>query len=424
MKADLLVIGGGAGALSSVYEAQNNGIKNIVIIEKTDSLGGILNQCIHNGFGSLFFKEDLTGPEYAKKLIEKIDFSCVKVYFNTTAVKINFEKRLVYVVGPKLGFKKIFFKALFVATGCYEKSIGSFNIPGTRPAGIMTAGTAQRFINCYGHLPGKNVVIFGTNIAGLTVARRLILEKANVLCVIEPNTCCTGPLKDEYLCIKDYNTPVFYSHTITNIFGKERIEKIEVSKLNNKNEIVKGSNFSLDLDTLLVALDLVPENEIISNNNFIEIDANTQGPIVDQNMETTFPGVYVCGNNVYVHDMVDIIANDAKNIGRSAKKFIEHFGNEISNKKKFLKIKISKDFDFVVPQRINLTECYEDFFEIYLKPKESHKKVKLMVDASGNIIFEKVINNMLPSKIEKILINKKNLVKFNSGEILTYLQLT
>lgn len=424
MKVDLLVIGGGAAALSSVYEAQNNGIKNIVIIEKSESLGGILNQCIHNGFGSLVFKEDLTGPEYAKKLIDRINFSYVKIYFNTTALKIDFKKRLVYVVGPELYVKKIFFKALFIATGCYEKSIGSFNIPGTRPAGIMTAGTAQKFINYYGYLPGKNVVIFGTNIAGLTVARRLILEGANVLCVIEPKTYCKGPLKDEYMCLKDYNIPIFYSHTITNIFGKERIEKIEVSKLNSKNGIVKGSNFSLELDTLLVAISLSPENDLINGTSFVKIDAKTKGPIVDQNMETTFPGVYACGNNVYVHDMVDIIASDAKNIGKSAKKFIEFFGSKVNEKNKILKIKISKDFDFVVPQRINLTECYEDFLKIYLKLSKNYEKIKIIGIASEKIIFEKVIKNMVPSKIEKILINKENLIKSRSGEIFIYLQQT
>ena len=270
----------------------------------------------------------------------------------------------------------------------------------------------------------KNVVIFGTNIAGLTVARRLILEGANVLCVIEPKTYCKGPLKDEYMCLKDYNIPIFYSHTITNIFGKERIEKIEVSKLNSKNGIVKGSNFSLELDTLLVAIELVPENDLINDNNFVEIDEKTKGPIVDQNMETTFPGVYACGNNIYVHDMVDIIASDAKNIGKSVKKFIESFDSEVDEKNKILKIKISKDFDFAVPQRINLTECYEDFSKIYLKPSKNYKKVKIIVVASEKIIFEKVINNMVPSKIEKILINKENLVKFSSGEVFIYLQQT
>ena len=273
-------------------------------------------------------------------------------------------------------------------------------------------------------LPGKNAVIFGTNVAGLTLARRLVLEGAKVNFIIEPEPFCRGPLKDEYFCTKDYKIPILYSHTITKIIGKNRIEQIEISKVDEENQIIEGSGFCIELDALLVAMELVPDNDLINNNNLIEIDENTKGPVVDQNMQTTYSGIYVCGNNVYVHDMVDVVTRDSKNIGKSVKKFIENFDNFKKNENKFIKVRFSEDFSFSVPQRIDLTEVHENFLEIYLKPKKFYKNINIMVKNSkvGDIILKKRISYLFPSKVEKVLVNVKALNKNETGDIFIYLE--
>ena len=220
METDLLIVGGGVAALSSAISAVKSGIKNIFILEKDEKLGGVLNQCIHSGFGRLAFNEELTGNEYAKKFIDLANSEFITFFTNTTVFKIEIDSKEICAVNQKYGYFKIKFKALILATGCYEES-GS-TIPGSRPAGIMTAGMAQKFVNIHGFFPGKNVVIFGTNIVGLTMARRLTLESAKVLCVIEDLPYCRGPLRDEYLCVKDFSIPLYYSHIVTKIYGNGR----------------------------------------------------------------------------------------------------------------------------------------------------------------------------------------------------------
>ena len=288
----------------------------------------------------------------------------------------------------------------------------------------MTAGTAQNFINHYGYLPGKNIAIFGTNVAGLTVARRLILEGAKVNFIIEPAPFCRGPLKDEYFCIEEYKIPILYSHTVTKIIGKSRIERIEISKVNEKNQIIEGSGFCTELDALLVAMELVPNNDLINNNNFIKMDAKTKGPAVDQNMQTTCSGVYACGNNVYIHDMVDIVTRDSKNIGRSVKKFVDTINSFEEIENKFIKVSVSEDFSFAVPQRINLTEIHENFLEIYLKSKKHYENVNIIVEnhKTKDIILNKTIKRMFPSKLEKIFFKAIDLTKNKLEEVFIRLE--
>lgn len=406
METDLLIVGGGVAGLSAAISAVKNGIKNIIIIEKDKKLGGVLNQCIHSGFGRLTFNEELTGNEYAKKFIDSATSKFINFLTNTTVLKIKIEKKEIYAVSPIHGYFNIKFKALILATGCYEE-IGS-NIPGSRPAGVMTAGMAQKFINIHGFFPGKNVIIFGTNIVGLTFARRLTLEGAKVLCLIEDLPYCRGPLRDEYLCINDFNIPFYYSHIVTKIYGKGRISKIEVAKVDENFNLIKDSNFELNLDCLLIARNLIPDNNLINEIEGINIDEKTNGPIVDQNMQTAIPFVFACGNNVYIHNNVDTLVKESNLAGKAAANFINNFkiNNNLSNPR-FLKIKLSKHFNFVSPQIINL-ENLNNVNEIYLKPNNVYKNVTIVVELLGNTILQIKKEQIFPSTLEKIILLKKD----------------
>lgn len=424
MQTDLLIIGGGVAALSCACSAAENGVRNIIVVEKSRKLGGVLKQCIHNGFGALTFNKELTGDEYAQKFIDSLNSECIKVLTSTTVLEIKFSGRRAYAISPKYGYFSIDFKALVVATGCYEEPAGSLIIPGSRPAGIMTAGTAQQFINIHGFLPGNNVVIFGTNIVGLTAARRLTLEGAKVLCVIENLPYCRGPLRDEYLCLRDFNIPVYYSHTITKIFGKKRIEKITVSQINKcKLGIGVNNEFNINLDCLLIAQKLIPENYLLNNpEGNIETDENTNGPVVDQNMQTTLPGIFACGNNVYVHNIVDIAVKEAAIAGKSAFRFIENFKENKLIKIKYAKIKFCSCFCYAVPQIINLTNL-SNITEVYLKPNSNYKNITIIVKLRGETILKIKKSQVLPSLLEKVVLTKNDLLKLNeisSPEIFIY----
>ena len=274
----------------------------------------------------------------------------------------------------------------------------------------MTAGMAQKFINIHGFFPGKNVIIFGTNIVGLTIARRLTLEGAKVLCLIEDLPYCRGPLRDEYLCINDFNIPFYYSHIVTKIYGKGRISKIEVAKVDENFNLIKDSNFELNLDCLLIARNLIPDNNLINEIEGINIDEKTNGPIVDQNMQTAIPFVFACGNNVYIHNNVDTLVKESNLAGKAAANFINNLkvNNNLSNPR-FLKIKLSKHFNFVSPQIINL-ENLNNVTEIYLNTNNVYKNVTIVVELLGNTILQIKKEQIFPSTLEKIILLKKDLL--------------
>ena len=408
METDLLVIGGGVASLSAAVSAVKNGIENVFILEKDKKLGGVLSQCIHSGFGMLTFNEELTGNEYAKKFIDLVDFNYIKIFTDTTALKIEIKKREIYAVNQKYGYFKINFKALILATGCYEESVGS--IPGSRPAGIMSAGMAQKFINTNGFLPGKNVVIFGTNIVGLTMARRLTLEGAKVLCVIENLPYCRGPLRDEYLCIKDFNIPLYYSHTVVRIYGKKRIEKIKVAKVYKNLKPVKNSEFEIKLDCLLIAKNLIPENNLLSRTESVKIDKKTSGPLVDQNMQTTISFVFACGNNVYIHNNADILVKESSLAGKAAANFIKNLKTNNLVKPNYIKVKFSKHFSFIFPRIINL-ENLSNVTELYLHPNKVYENVTILIGAPNKTILRLKKKRLVPSMPEKIVLSNKDLLK-------------
>ncbi len=324
-KVDAVIIGAGPAGMAAAVSLRENGIKNILLIEREQSAGGILQQCIHNGFGLHIFKEELTGPEYAERFIEKIYKLKIDLWVDSCVIDIennSDDSKTVIVLSKERGISYINTKAVVLAMGCRERNRGNINIPGSRPAGIMTAGTAQKLVNISGYLPGREVVILGSGDIGLIMARRMTWEGANVKAVIELQSYPGGLNRNIVQCLNDFNIPLYLSHTISNIFGNNRIEAVEISPLNENFEPVKSKSFTIKCDTLLLSVGLIPENEL-SVKVGINLDSVTRGAIVDKNLMTNIPGIFSCGNVLQVHDLVDFVSEEANTCGISAAKYIK-----------------------------------------------------------------------------------------------------
>ena len=319
----MVIIGGGPAGMAAAVEARKQGIEDILILEREDSLGGILQQCIHTGFGLEIFKEELTGPEYAFKYIEMVHNMGISYLTQTTVLSIS-PDRVVEAISAEKGLLRLKAKAVVLAMGCRERTRGALNIPGSRPAGIFTAGTAQKFVNMEGYLPGKKVVILGSGDIGLIMARRLTLEGAEVKMVCEIMPKPGGLTRNVVQCLYDFNIPLKLSHTVVEIHGRERLEGVTVAAVDENRKPVEGSSEYVACDTLLLSVGLIPENEITREAG-IRIDPVTAGPYVDENMETSMPGVFACGNVVHVHDLVDHVTLQAELAGRSAACRISQF---------------------------------------------------------------------------------------------------
>ena len=306
MEADVTVIGSGPAGLTAAVHAHKSGAKSVLLLEREEELGGILKQCIHNGFGLEQFKKDYTGPEYAERLIEELEKTNVQYFLNTMVVSLSPDKTIT-AVSPEKGISHIKSRSVVLAMGCRERPRSSINIPGTRPAGIYTAGVAQRFVNIDGYLPGKEVVILGSGDIGLIMARRLTLEGARVKGVYEIMDYPGGLKRNIVQCLNDFDIPLCLSHTVTEIQGKERVEGVVVSKVDQKMNPVNGSEQSIPCDTLLLSVGLIPENEL-SKEAGVELTPITKGPVTTETMETRVPGIFSCGNVSTVFDLVDYVA--------------------------------------------------------------------------------------------------------------------
>lgn len=342
---DVAIIGGGPAGLAAAIAAKKKGAKKVVILDRNSWLGGILPQCIHDGFGVEELGESLTGPEYAEKYIDSVKRQNIVVMLETMVLQLDKKKEIIAV--NKKGIHKIIAKAIILAMGCREKTRWHAMIPGDRPSGIYTAGVAQAFINLYNIMLGKNVVILGSGDVGLIMARRLKFEGANVLGVVEILSYASGLPRNVVQCLDDYKIPLWLNHTVTSIKGKDRLEEITIAQVNDHMVPISGTERELKCDTLLLSLGLIPENEL-SKNVKIMIDDITGGPVVDQNMETTLEGVFACGNCVQVYDTVDILSQDAKRAGINAAKY------KITKKpKSSIKILAARGVKYVIPQYIN-----------------------------------------------------------------------
>jgi len=365
MQADVAVIGSGPAGLVAAIEAYRIGAKNVLLLEREEELGGILKQCIHNGFGLEQFKKDYTGPEYAERLIEDLGKTGVRCFLNTMVTGISAD-RTVTAVNSENGVFRIEAKSIVLAMGCRERARGSIGIPGTRPAGVLTAGTAQRLVNIEGYLPGKEVVILGSGDIGLIMARRLTLEGAQVKGVYEIMNYPGGLKRNIVQCLNDFDIPIYLSHTVTEIRGRERVEGVVVSKVDDKMQPIQGSEKFMQCDTLLLSVGLIPENEL-SKGAGIELSRTTNGPITAETMETSVPGIFSCGNVSTVFDLVDYVAQTGISAGRNAARFAAGTWKENGGA---VEVVPGENVRVVFPQRY----CFRDDLILYIRPAKSVEK--------------------------------------------------
>jgi len=382
---DVAVIGAGPAGLASAVSAKKNGADKVIVFDRNTWLGGILPQCIHDGFGVEETGSSMTGPEYVDMYIKKVEKHNISV-MNETMI-LGFDKNRVITAVNKNGLHKIKAKSIVLAMGCREKTRWNVMIPGNRPSGIFTAGVAQAFINLYNIIPGKNVLILGSGDVGLIMARRLKFEGANVLGVVEILPYASGLPRNVVQCLDDYDTPIYLNHTVTSIEGRERLESVTIAQVDENKNVIASSEKKIKCDTLLLSLGLIPENEL-TNNVGIKIDELTGGPVVDQNFETSMSGVFACGNCLQVYDIVDALSADAKIAGKNSVKTVVH-------KKKSIRISPGNNIRYVVPQVINRPGKTHISLRVE-KPKESSK---LYVSADGKEIFSKKLPWVNPANM-------------------------
>ena len=407
---DLVIVGGGPAGLAAAISARKDGIDSILVLERDDRLGGILNQCIHNGFGLHTFNEELTGPEYAGRFISQLLDEKIEYRLNTMVMDISHE-RVVTAMNSKDGFFQVQAKAVVLAMGCRERSRGALNIPGYRPAGIYTAGCAQRLVNMEGEMPGKKVVILGSGDIGLIMARRMTLEGAKVEVVAELMPYSGGLERSIGQGREEFGRPLKLSGTVGNIEGKKRVEAVTIAEVGPDRKPIPGTEERYECDTLLLSCGLLPENEL-SKECGVEISRVTNGPVVNDSLETSVPGVFACGNVLHVHDLVDFVSMEAKNAGHYAASFIKNGGESDD---KTIDVVCDGKVRYTVPQMIRPLDM-EDTLTVRFRVANVYKSASVVVKAGGKELVRRKKQIMAPGEMEQVVLKKSDLADADKVE--------
>ena len=397
---DLIIIGGGPAGLAAAVAARDKGIESIMILEREARLGGILRQCIHNGFGLQRFKESLTGPEYANNFIREVEKRHIEYMTDTTVISLS-KQKVVTAVSPE-GVVELQAKAVILAMGCRERSRGALNIAGTRPAGIYSAGTAQKYVNIMGYMPGKRIVILGSGDIGLIMARRMTLEGAKVLAVAEIMPYSSGLKRNIKQCLEDFNIPLYLSHTITEIEGDKRVTGVTISKVDENRKPIPGTEMHFDCDTVLFSVGLIPENELTKNAD-IPLSKGTRGAVVYDNRETEIEGVFACGNVLHVHDLVDFVSEEAEIAGRAAADYILNGEKQRDT----LAAVAGDNVSYVLPQLADKNA--KPFVKLFFRVRKEIRNAKIVVRSGDKILSEKVKKIVVPGEMENVILTEKML---------------
>ena len=399
---DILIIGGGPAGLAAAIGAYEAGARDILILDRESALGGILKQCIHNGFGLHTFKEELTGPEYAQRFIDKVNEYGIPYQLNSMVLDVSAD-RVVTCISKENGVQQFKAGAIVLCMGCRERPRGALGTPGERCSGIFTAGTAQKLTNLEGYLPGKRVVILGSGDIGLIMARRMTFIGAKVLCCVEVMPFSGGLKRNIVQCLDDYDIPLYLSHTVTNIRGKERLEGVTIAEVDSKMQPIPGTEQDIECDTLLLSVGLLPENEL-SEMAGVQISPNTSGAVVDETLETSVPGIFAAGNVLHVHDLVDFVSEESELAGKSAANYVKNAKQEAAAHRQVV---MGNGVNAIVPQQISFTPDHD--VHMMFRPRAVYKGATITAAIGDKVLYSKKSKILAPGEMVNFTLKKDEL---------------
>ncbi len=409
---DVLVVGAGPAGMAAAIAAREAGIENLLVLEREEHMGGILRQCIHNGFGLHRFKEELTGPEYAQRDIDKVKQLGIEVRCGTTVLSID-EERFVTAISKEKGVQLFEAGAVVLAMGCRERPRGALGTPGSRCAGVYSAGTAQKFVNLEGYMPGKRVVILGSGDIGLIMARRMTLQGAKVLACVEIMPYSGGLNRNIVQCLEDYNIPLLLSHTVVDIEGKDRLSGVTIAKVDENRNPIPGTEQHFDCDTLLLSVGLIPENELTQQAG-VEMSPTTQGAVVDDQLQTSREGIFACGNVLHVHDLVDFVSAESFRAGKAAAEYVQ--GKQRSGR--YVTVQDGNGVRGVVPQRLLIPEGEAEPVQVMFRPAAVYENATVVISCGGKELFRQRKRIFTPGEMAELTL-KPEVIRQIAGDCVT-----